>query len=118
MDMPILNGSGGSLLVFPDQTYQTIDGFGLALTGGSAQVIYRLEPQKRAALLQELFGKNGISVLRISVGASDLDSAVFSYEDVPGEFSLAKSKADLIPVLQEIMAINPVLHLKLLPMEV
>jgi glucosylceramidase len=115
MDMPILNGSGGSLLVFPDQTYQTIDGFGLALTGGSAQVIYRLEPQKRAALLQELFGKNGISVLRISVGASDLDSAVFSYEDVPGEFSLAKSKADLIPVLQEIMAINPAIKIMASP---
>jgi glucosylceramidase len=32
---------------------------------------------------------------------------VFSYEDVEGKFSLEKSKADLIPVLQQILAINP-----------
>jgi glucosylceramidase len=107
IDMPVQNTSGASMMVFPDQTYQSMEGFGLALTGGSAQVIYRLEPGKRAALLQDLFGKNRISVLRISVGASDLDSAVFSYEDEPGKFSLAKSKEDLIPVLQQIIAINP-----------
>jgi len=45
-----------------------MDGFGFTLTGGSAQVIQRLEPVKKATLLQELFGKNGLSVLRISVG--------------------------------------------------
>jgi glucosylceramidase len=32
---------------------------------------------------------------------------VFSYEDEPGKFSLAKSKPDLIPLLKEIIAINP-----------
>ena len=97
------------------QTFQTMDGFGLALTGGSAQVMYRLEPVKRAALLQELFGKNGMTVLRISVGASDLDSAVFSYEDEPGTFSLAKSKPDLIPLLKEIIAINPAIKIMASP---
>ncbi|MFA9198581.1 MAG: glucosylceramidase, partial [Aquirufa sp.] len=107
IDKPGASGSGDLMVVNPDLTFQTIDGFGLALTGGSAQVMYRLEPVKRAALLQELFGKNGMTVLRISVGASDLDSAVFSYEDEPGTFSLAKSKPDLIPLLKEIIAINP-----------
>lgn len=115
IEKPGPNISGSSIQVYPDQTYQTMDGFGLALTGGSAQVIYRLEPGKRAALLQELFGKNGISVLRISVGASDLDSSVFSYEDEPGKFSLAKSKADLIPVLQQILAINPAIKIMASP---
>lgn len=115
IDKPGGNGSGDLLVVNPDLTFQTIDGFGLALTGGSAQVMYRLEPVKRAALLQELFGKNGITVLRISVGASDLDSAVFSYEDEPGTFSLAKSKPDLIPLLKEILAINPAIKIMASP---
>lgn len=115
IDKPGANGSGDLLVVNPDLTFQTIDGFGLALTGGSAQVMYRLEPVKRAALLQELFGKNGITVLRISVGASDLDSAVFSYEDEPGTFSLAKSKPDLIPLLKEILAINPAIKIMASP---
>jgi len=107
--------SGDLLIVNKDQTFQTMDGFGLALTGGSAQVIYRLEPAKRAALLQELFGPNGISVLRIGVGATDLDSAVFSYEDEPGKFSLDKSKPDLIPLLKEILAVNPAIKIMASP---
>ena len=79
IDKPSASALGDILKVNSDQTFQTMDGFGLALTGGSAQVIYRLEPVKRATLLQELFGKNGMTVLRISIGASDLYSAVFSY---------------------------------------
>ena len=115
IEKPGASGSGDLLIVNPELTFQTMDGFGLALTGGSAQVIYRLEPVKRAALLQELFGKNGMTVLRISVGASDLDSAVFSYEEEPGKFSLAKSKPDLIPLLKEIIAINPAIKIMASP---
>ncbi|MFD3407614.1 glycoside hydrolase family 30 beta sandwich domain-containing protein [Aquirufa sp. HETE-83D] len=106
---------GAKIVVHPEQTFQSIDGFGFTLTGGSAQLIQQLEPAKRAALLQELFGKNGISVLRIGVGATDLDATVFSYEDKPKKFSLEPSKADLIPVLQQIIAINPAIKLMATP---
>jgi glucosylceramidase len=100
-------------------TFQSVDGFGYTLTGGSAQVINQLNTQKRQELLQELFGtgQNSISVsyLRISIGASDLDSAPFSYNDLPSgqtdlnleKFSLAPNKNDVIPMLKEILAINP-----------
>jgi glucosylceramidase len=115
IDKPGLDVSGAKIQVYPDQTYQSIDGFGFTLTGGSAQLIYRLEPTKRALLLQELFGKNGISVLRIGVGSTDLDSSVFSYEDEPGKFSLARSKSDLIPLLQEIININPAIKIMATP---
>jgi len=107
--------NGAKILVHPEQTYQSIDGFGFTLTGGSAQLIQQLEPTKRAALLQELFGKNGISVMRIGVGATDLDATVFSYEDKPRKFSLEPSKADLIPVLKQILAINPAIKLMATP---
>lgn len=106
---------GAKIVVHPEQTFQSIDGFGFTLTGGSAQLIQALEPAKRAALLQELFGKNGISVLRIGVGATDLDATVFSYEDKPKKFSLEPSKADLIPILQQIIAINPAIKLMATP---
>ena len=107
--------NGAKIVVHPEQTFQSIDGFGFTLTGGSAQLIQALEPTKRAALLQELFGKNGISVLRIGVGATDLDATVFTYEDKPRKFSLEPSKADLIPVLQQILAINPAIKLMATP---
>lgn len=99
--------------------YQTIDGFGYTLTGGSAQVINTLDAASKNSLLQELFGNSsnsiGISYLRISIGASDLSAEAFSYDDMPaGEtdetlehFSLDKDKADVIPLLKEIIAINP-----------
>jgi len=100
------------------QRFQYIDGFGYTLTGGSVEVINRLSPQKRKALLKELFGKDensiSISYLRLSIGASDLDSDVFSYNDLPdgetdlslSKFSLARDK-DLIAMLKEILALNP-----------
>ena len=102
-----------------DQKYQEIDGFGYALTGGSAMHIIRMSSESRAALLKELFatdGKNiGISYIRLSIGASDLNERVFSYNDLPvGEtdtamqrFDLGPDRADVIPVMKEILAINP-----------
>jgi len=108
--------SYSTITVDDSKTYQSIDGFGYALTGGSAYVINKLDANTKNNLLQELFGNGensiGVSYLRISIGASDLNAEVFSYDDVPGDttlshFSLAKDEADLIPVLKQIIAINP-----------
>ena len=101
------------------QIYQTIDGFGYTLTGGSATLIYSLPADKRAALLKELFATDstfiGISYLRISIGASDLSASPYTYDDmqfgqtdVPlAHFSLSPEMTYLIPLLKEIIAINP-----------
>ena len=103
--------------------YQTMDGFGYTLTGGSARLLMQMDARARAALLEELFGKGpqsvGISYLRLSIGASDLDPFVFSYNDLgPGEsdvelktFSLGPDTLYLIPLLREIRAIAPGLAL-------
>jgi glucosylceramidase len=100
-------------------TFQTVDGFGYTLTGGSAEVINSLNASVKQELLQELFGssENAISVnyLRISIGASDLNANPFSYDDMPtgqtdltlANFSLAPDMANVIPLLKEILAINP-----------
>jgi glucosylceramidase len=97
-------------------TYQTIDGFGFCLSGGSATLINSLDDTKKAALLKELFSADstsiGISYIRITIGASDMSSGTFSYDDVSGDtdlnnFSLAREETDLIPILKKIIAINP-----------
>ena len=107
------------ITINPAKKYQPMDGFGFALTGGSAMLINKMSPDKQMALLHELFGtgKNdiGASYLRVSIGASDLDDHVFSYDDLPAgekdpelkKFSLAEDKKALIPVLKKILAINP-----------
>ena len=93
--------------------------FGNCLTGGSATLLNRMDNTSRNKILKELFAtdaKNiGISYLRISIGASDLSDHLFTYDDLPAgqtdvnmdKFSLETEKADLIPVLKEILAINP-----------
>lgn len=101
------------------QRFQTIDGFGFTLTEGSAYLINRLSVAERALLLQELFGSGensiGISYLRLGIGATDLSTKVYSYNDLPvgqtdltlAQFSLAQDTVDVIPVLKQILAINP-----------
>ena len=108
-----------AITVSESETFQTMDGFGYTLTGGSAFHLHNMTSAARATLLQELFSTQGngigISYLRVSVGASDLDSAVFSYNDLPTgqtdpnqeKFSLDHDRNFLIPVLKEILAINP-----------
>jgi len=101
------------------QQLQTVDGFGYTLTGGSAYVLNRLSASERNTLFRELFSNDDnsirVSYLRISIGASDLNANVFSYDDMPAgqtdvnldHFSLQPDKTDLIPVLKEILTINP-----------
>lgn len=102
------------------RAYQPIDGFGFALTGGSAMLISRLPEAGRSALLRELFSPqgNGIgtSFLRLSIGASDLSEHSFSYDDAPDDFGLAAfnlmaGDIEAVPLLREILAVNPMLRL-------
>ncbi len=108
-----------AITVDDGQKFQTMDGFGLALTGGSAQLLMRMDAPRRAALLRELFGRAnggiGISYLRISLGSSDMNDHPFTYDDLPpGEtdaalkkFSLGPDQTTIVPVLREILSINP-----------
>lgn len=101
-----------------NQKFQTVQGFGYTLTGGSVEVINKLPAAQKQSLLQEIFGNSetsiGVSYLRLSIGASDLNSEVFSYNDIPAgetdlqlaKFSMAKDQP-VIDMLKEILLINP-----------
>jgi glucosylceramidase len=115
------SGTNGNATITVDgaTTYQTMDGFGYTLTGGSAFVINRMPVSARDALLRELFTRDysslGVSYLRLSIGASDLSAAPFTYDEVPAgqtdptlaAFTIDAERADLIPVLKAILAIDP-----------
>lgn len=112
-----------TIRVDTSKTYQPIDGFGYTLTGGSAALLQQMGDTARATLLKELFtttGKGiGVSYLRVSVGASDLDERVFSYDDLPAgqtdptlaKFNLAPDQVALIPMLKQILALNPTIKI-------
>jgi glucosylceramidase len=118
------SNSNPTITVDTTKSYQSIDGFGYAMTDGSAYLINRLPASDRAAILHELFGTDsntiGVSYLRVSIGASDLSASVFSYDDngtpaLPDTslqyFTLANSEFDLVPVLKQVVAINPSIKL-------
>jgi glucosylceramidase len=111
------NSRGSAIVIDETQQMQTVEGFGYALTGGSAEHLIKMSKDARAKILKQLFAPEGLGVsyLRVSIGASDLNSFVFSYDDLAqGEtdtdlkkFDLAQDKNDVIPVLKEILAISP-----------
>jgi glucosylceramidase len=101
------------------QKFQSIEGFGFALTGGSAQLLTKMSPAARATLLKKIFSTDGdgigVSYLRVSIGSSDMNDHVFSYDDLAAgetdpklaKFNLGPDLVDVIPMLKEILAINP-----------
>ena len=108
-----------TIAVDDTKKFQTIDGFGFALTGGSAQLLMHMSAPARASLLKQLFSTDGdgigVSYLRVSIGSSDMNAKVYSYDDLPegetdptlAKFSLAPDEVEVIPALKEILAINP-----------
>ena len=109
------------------RVFQSIEGFGFTLTEASAFLINRMPQAPREKLLRELFGNGAdavsISYLRIGMGATDLSTKVYSYDDLlPGEtdpqlrkFSLAQDTVDLIPLLKRILTINPKIRIMATP---
>lgn len=108
-----------TIIVDAEQTFQVMEGFGFSLTGGSAMLISRLPDVEKDKLLHALFSPEaegiGISFLRLSIGASDLSERSYSYNDRPNgqsDFELAyfdiqAGDREVIPLLQEILVINP-----------
>ena len=110
-----------ALTIFVDHTarYQEIDGFGASLTESSAYLLKRkLSDAQRTDTLRMLFDRQkgiGLSLLRQPMGASDFALQAYSYDEVPeGEtdpdlkrFSIDHDRADILPILKEILTINP-----------
>jgi len=115
---PDAGTNSNTITVDENTTYQTIDGFGFALTDASAYMIDELSAGQQSALLQELYAPNGngisSSYIRVGIGAEALSMTDYTYDDLSSgtdynlnQFSLAPSMPDLIPVLKKIVAINP-----------
>jgi len=108
-----------TILVNESVRYQEIDGFGASLTESSAWLLKRkLSDAQRRAALEMLFDPKrgiGLSILRQPMGASDFAITAYSYDDLPAgetdpelaKFSIAHDGTDILPVLKEILAINP-----------
>jgi len=115
-------GSGGSNPVFVDetQTYQRVEGFGASFTDSAGYLLNEVAtPLVRSNAMSNLFTRNGsgigVSFVRNPMGASDLARTQYSYDDLPSgqtdtnltSFSIAHDQADIIPLVQLALQLNP-----------
>jgi O-glycosyl hydrolase len=121
---PGVGGGGTPISVVPTTTYQTVSGFGAAMTDSSAWLIQNeLTAAQRDKLMRQMFSPTsgiGLNYLRVPWGASDFTaSGYYSYNDNPSggsdefqnQFSIAHDEAYIIPRLQQALALNPELKL-------
>ena len=129
---PVPFGSAASshptIVIDPETTYQTMDGFGASITDSSAAVLSALSPAERDATMRKLFDPEagiGVSFLRQPMGSSDFTAAAehYTYDDVPlGEtdfgldkFSIGHDEAQILPLLRQAKKLNPALKIVATP---
>ena len=95
------------------ESFQSVDGFGFALTQASCYNLLKMSSTDRSAFLREIFCRSkgmGCSLIRVCIGGSDFSLDEFTCCDTPGIENFAIHKSDvnyLFPVLDEVMRINP-----------
>ncbi|MFE2914732.1 discoidin domain-containing protein [Kitasatospora indigofera] len=109
-----------TITVDPGQTFQSMDGFGAALTDSSAAVLAGLPAPARDDAMRKLFDPGtgiGVSFLRQPVGSSDFTAEAehYTYDDVPAgqtdfplaRFSVAHDEKLILPLLRQAKRLNP-----------
>jgi glucosylceramidase len=101
----------------PGERYQTIDGFGAAITGATCYNLLNMPQADRTKFLTETFSPTagmGYSYVRIAIGCSDFSLSEYTCCDTKGieHFALTPEETQyIIPVLKEILEINPTLKI-------
>jgi glucosylceramidase len=115
------NDSGTNPLtvdVDDERTYQTTTGFGATFTDSSAWLMHTKQSSaQRSVVMNDLFSSSGIglTMLRQPMGSTDFIHTVggyYTYDDTAGDttlanFSVSHDDADIIPMIQQALSINP-----------
>lgn len=105
--------AGTIIQVDPAQRFQTIAGFGAAITDSSAWLIQRrMSAAQRDTLMADLFGPSpgiGLGATRLTIGASDFSRTHYSYADGPlgTPTDLSPVDVDVLPTIRAARALNP-----------
>ena len=127
-DLPVgvSDGSAPILEVDPTTAFQTIEGFGGAMTQAAASLLAEEPSRRRAKMVKALFSSSGadLNYVRVPMGASDLSTDPYDYDPLPPgqtsdygleHFTVAHDVEDVIPALQATLAANPDIKLMATP---
>jgi glucosylceramidase len=121
------NDSGTTPLtidVDDQRAYQSITGFGATITDSSAWLMHTKQSStQRSTLMSNLFGSSGIglNILRQPMGSTDFIHTVggyYTYDDTAADtslshFSISHDEADIIPMIQQALGVNPAIKVNL-----
>ncbi|RZJ91379.1 MAG: glycosyl hydrolase family 30 [Chryseobacterium sp.] len=104
------------IVVEPKKQLQRIDGWGGCFNELGWKSLLTITPEKRAEVINNLFGANGLNfnIGRIPVGASDYALNWYSFNEVANDFSMSKfsiqrDKELMIPYIKAALNANPAL---------
>ena len=97
--------------LYPEFTFQTVTGFGGAMTEAAAWCLTQLSPEDREAAIRAYFGKDssGYTLIRTHIDSSDFSLGMYqAVEDVRNDpelksFSLKRDREYIIPAVREAM---------------
>ena len=102
-----------SVIIFPENTFQTISGFGGSFTEASAYLLNQLSPAQRSKILRAYFAEEGaqFSLTRTHMSSCDFSLSNYTYAPVESDleldhFSIQADRDDLIPMIKDAMAIS------------
>lgn len=115
---PALFMEGAKTVSAEDAVYTDHLGMGVAITGSSCYNLSLMDKQERRAFIEQIYSKNGLgfSIARISVGSSDYSAELYTYDDVDNDltlehFSIERDEKYIIPMIKEILEVNPSLKI-------
>jgi len=115
---PSIRVSRANSLFIDANAIHKFNGFGVAITGSSCYNLSIMKNEERRTLLKKIYSEEGLglNIGRLSVGASDYSAEIYSYDDVPFDtelkyFSIVRDQKYIIPMIKEILEINPELYL-------
>ena len=123
IEMSMRGAVSTDVVIDVHNTYQTIVGFGAAMTDSSAWLLEnKLNALQRFILLHELYGPPpglNFNMMRLTIGASDFSLKPYSLDDVPvgqvdpqlSHFNVTPNAHDVIPAVREVLTINPGLRI-------
>ncbi|MDV7139191.1 hypothetical protein R3X28_09900 [Maribacter sp. TH_r10] len=111
-------GKGISVRMYPDISFQTIEGIGGAFNEIGGEALMSLSEDQQNDVMKNLFDKNGanFTVCRTAIGASDFGIDAYSYSEVPNDFemkgfSIERERTSVIPYIKMAYKYNPYMEL-------
>jgi glucosylceramidase len=119
VEMRLQGGAiSGAIAIDSSERYQSILGFGAALTDAACFLIDQLEAEKKREFLTSIFSRSGLGLncCRICIGSSDYATKAYNYADHDADpelksFSVEHDLAYIVPIIREAKRFNPELFL-------